>query len=265
MTGGDFVQGTVAVKTLTDYHLEAFLKCPYKFYYQFIQGKRKDENKWREIVQLSVNKVVHEFYKMPLKQRNTLTALKLIQHNWNMIPLQLFEDKAHYYTILAGVTDHLLKSLTENVSSSPLFLYEKFNIFVEEINIDISLTFEVGEWEKDAFSIKKFLVEADESLVKLFTYLTILFSHKAFSMLPEKIELVSLLDGRNYVFYPTEADIPKALAYLDFLKEHIQKPQDYIKLESARECKDCMFQINCGFKDASDEPVPIQNRNRIFH
>lgn len=258
--------GTVAVKTLTDYHLEAFLKCPYKFYYQFILGKRKEERKWRQIVQLSVNKIVHDFYKMPLKERHTLTALKLIQHYWNRIPLQLFEDKTHYYTVLAKVTDRLLNTLTNiDENSSPLFLYEKFHTFVEEMNIDISITFEVGEWGKNTFSIKKFLVEADDSLVKLYTYLTILFTRKAFGMLPEKIEVVSLVDGGNYVFHPCEADIPEAMSYLDFLKEHIQKPEDYVKMESARQCSECIFHNNCGFKDESDEVLPIEGFTRIIH
>jgi hypothetical protein len=133
------------------------------------------------------------------------------------------------------------------------------------MNIDISITFEVGEWGKNTFSIKKFLVEADDSLVKLYTYLTILFSRKAFGMLPEKIEVVSLVDGGNYVFHPCDSDIPEAMAYLYFLKEHIQKPEDYVKTESAMQCSECIFHNNCGFKDESDEELPIEGFTGIIH
>jgi hypothetical protein len=201
-------------------------------------------------IRLSTN-----FIRCPQPERNSLTILKLIHHYWSGIQIELFENKAHYYSILAGITDHLLTTLINGEKKDPpLFLYEKLNTFVEEMNIDISITFELAEWGKEAFSVKKFLVDADESMVKLYTYLTILFSYKAFGVLPDRIDLYTLIDGEKHIFYPTDEDIPQAIMYLDFLKEHIKKPDHYFKTESLRECSECIFENSCGFKKESGEP-----------
>jgi hypothetical protein len=256
----------VTVKTLTDYHLEAFLRCPYKFYYQFILGKRNDERKWRQMVQQSVNKTIQRFYRMPIADRNSVTILKLINHYWANVHIDLFENQAHYYTILAKITNHLLKALLNRDNyQPPLFLYEKLHTSVEEMSTDISITFEVGEWGKDTFSIKKFLVDTDEDMIHLYTYLTILFSHKAFGMLPEKIEILSLLDGKKHEFCPTEKDIPEALEYLNFLKEYIQNPKDYLKIESTKECSQCSLKTHCEFKQGIYEEDQETVIKRMIH
>lgn len=240
----------ISLKTLTDYHLETFIRCPYKFYYQFILRKNNGELKWRQMVQFSVNKTVCEYYRLPVKEQNKLNLLKLIEQNWLPINIGLFENKIHYYTILAKVTDRLLSFLTaEKTSQPPLFLHEKLQTSVDEISTNISLTFKVGEWSKNSFIIKKYLLEADESMVKLFNYLTIIFSYKAFGVLPEKIELLSLFDGKHHVFCPTEHDVAEGLIYLEFMKAHIQKPDHYLKTDLNQECTECSYKRHCDYNE----------------
>lgn len=237
----------ISLKTLTDYHLETFIRCPYKFYYQFILGKNNGGRTWRQLVQSFVNKTVCEYYRLPFEEQNKLYLLKLIDQNWLPITAGVFENKIHYYTVMAKVTDHLLSFLTEEKTPQPpLFLYEKLKTSVDEISTDISLTFEVGEWSKNSFIIKKYLLDADERLAKLFCYLTIAFSHKAFGVLPERIELLSLIDGKKHVLCPTEHDVAEGIAYLEFMKTHIQNPDDYLRTDSNQECAECPYKRYCG-------------------
>ncbi|GAM12390.1 hypothetical protein [Mesobacillus selenatarsenatis] len=230
-------------KLLTDYHLETFLECPYKFYHRFVVGKKISEYSWREAVQNSVNLIVHQYYSLPTKARSKVTVLRLIQQYWDQIPLHLFQDKAHYYTILAKTTDHLLQSLTSReIKSSPLFLYEQFQTSLDEINV--SIRFEVGNWSDRSFTVSKYLLEADESMVHLYTYLTILFSNQAFGMLPEKVEVITLLDGKHSQYYPDENDVQLAKAYFNELKENISRPKEYFK-----DCNECVFEHGCSLKN----------------
>lgn len=114
-------------KLLADYHLETFLQCPYKFYHQFVIGKKFNEYGWRQVVQHSVNLIVHKYYSLPPNARSNIAVLRLIQQYWDQITLHLFWDKAQYYTVLAKITDNLLEALTKReIDSSPLFLYEQF-------------------------------------------------------------------------------------------------------------------------------------------
>jgi hypothetical protein len=248
-------------KLLADYHLETFLQCPYKFYHQFVIGKKFNDYGWRRVVQNSINLIVHRFYSLPPNGRSKVAILRLIQQYWDHVPLHLFHDKAHYYTILAKITDHLLQALTiKETKSSPLFLYDQFQTSIEEINV--SIRFEVGNWSNHSFTVSKFLVEADESMVKLYTYFTILFSHNAFSMLPEKVEVITLLDGKHYQYFPNENDVQLAKDYFNELKENISKPREYGNIISLKDCTKCVFEGNCSFKD---EIRKDDNRGGLLH
>ncbi|WP_226641478.1 PD-(D/E)XK nuclease family protein [Mesobacillus subterraneus] len=235
-------------KLLADYHLETYLQCPYKFYHRFVAGKKLKEYSWRQVVQNLVNLIVHQYYSLPPNARSKVAVLRLIQQYWSQIPLHLFQDKAQYYTILAKLTDHLLQALTKKeIDNSPLFLYEQFQTSIEEINV--SLKFEVGNWSDRSFTVTKFLVDADDSMAKLYTYLTILFSHTAFGMLPEKVEVITLLDGHHFQYSPAETDVQLAKAYFTELKENIRKPQEYTHIVSPQNCSHCVYEVECNFKN----------------
>ncbi|WP_102262529.1 PD-(D/E)XK nuclease family protein [Mesobacillus jeotgali] len=235
-------------KMLADYHLETFLQCPYKFYHRFVIGKKLSEYSWRQAVQNSVNLIVHQFYSLPPNARSKIAALRLIHQYWDQIPLHLFQDKAHYYTILAKITDHLLQALGKRkVDSSPLFLYDQFQTSIEEINV--SIKFEVGNWDERSFTVSKYLLDADDSMVKLYTYLTILFSNRAFGMLPEKVEVITLLDGSHFEFYPEQSDVQLARKYFNELKDSIRTPQKYTTIGSSKDCSQCAFEDGCNFKN----------------
>ena len=63
-----------------------------------------------------------------------------------------------YYIVLAKLTDHLLQFVERDDSQTPpLFLYEKFQTYMEELGVHMSLTLEVGEWSTESFVIKNML------------------------------------------------------------------------------------------------------------
>jgi hypothetical protein len=236
----------VSIKTLTDYHLEAFISCPYRFYYQYIISETHRPIHWRQVVQNAINKIVKDYYHLSIKEQNSLSVLKILEQNWKNINVNLFENKIQYYTVLSKITDHLLKLLSSaETVHPPLFLYEKVHTYIKELETSVALTFEVGEWSKETFILKKYLLDCDEGLIMLYQYLSTVFSYKAFGVLPERIEMISLLEGKKYIFYPTEQEIPKGLIYLDFIKDLIKKPNRYKKVNSFKECVKCPLNKQC--------------------
>lgn len=253
-------QPQVTIKTITDYHLESFLRCPYRFYYQHILSLDSSQVRWRQLVQSIINQVVHSFYQLSPNEQNKFHILKLVDRYWENVNPQVFESKVHYYMVLAKTTDQLLKFLTaKNQQQPPLFLYEKMNTYVEELEIDLSLTFELVEWSNETFMVKKFLVEADEEMVQLYHHLLVVFSEKAFGKLPEKIEIITLLDGINYSFTPTMSNVEQGIVFLNKMKSYLKQPITYIKTNSMTECSSCPFTNKCN--DRHDKDIKRSNEN----
>ncbi|WP_084783284.1 hypothetical protein [Bacillus dakarensis] len=236
----------VSIKTMTDYHLESFIRCPHAFYYEYILMLNSSHSDWRNVVQSVINRIVHHFYQLPLKEQKPLNLMKLIQHYWKDVDVQLFESKENYYMILAKTTDHLLKFLpSKKKQMPPLFLYQKLNTFIAELETQVSVTFEVAEWSVTSFSIKKYLMEADEQLIQLYYHLISVFSDKAFGKLPDKIEIISLLDGKRHAITPTSENLEIGIMYLKYMKILLEEPNNYYKDKSITDCGRCPFVHKC--------------------
>ena len=237
---------TFAITTLTDYHLQDFIKCPYRFYFRHIEGKAPNQLDWRQVVQSIVNQVVSRYYKLPPISQTATKVLEFLYDHWKGIDIRLFESKLQYYTVLAKITDHLLKALTsQSIKYPPLFLYEKLKINVEELGANLSLTFEVAEWSNESFVIKKYLVDSNEEMRYLFKNLILVFCQKVFGQLPERIELISLMEGKTHSYRPDMNSVPDGLDYLNIIKNLMQAPKSYVETEFSTDCKSCPYHKLC--------------------
>ncbi len=216
-------------------HLESFIKCPYQVYYD--QLLHEKERMWRQNIQSIINTIVHAYYQLPLLEQTKLTALKLLNEYWHQVRFDFFSSGEEYYMVLAKTTDHLLQFLSTKSKQPPLFLYEKLYTYVEGLESQLSLTIELAEWATKSFSVKKFLLEADQHLMERYHHLVSVFTHEALGILPEKVEIVSLLDGRKSTFYPIDQDIPKGVQYLDYMKRLVN--------ESNQGCYECPLTQQC--------------------
>lgn len=249
----------VSVKTMTDYHLESFIRCPYKFYYQHILSLHPSQVKWRQVVQFTINRVVCSFYQLPLDTQTKSSVLKLIDQYWKSVSPEVFESKVHYYMVLAKTTDHLLQFLpNQQKKKPPLFLYQKMKTYIEELETQLSLTFELAEWTADGFAIKKFLVEADEEMIQLYHHLMVVFANEAFGKLPERIEIITLLEGTKYTISPDQTHVEQGILYLEMIKDLLQHPNDYAKTNSLAECRSCPFIHRC-----KDHQTSFNKKNRL--
>ncbi|MGC5325216.1 hypothetical protein [Brevibacillus sp. SYSU BS000544] len=223
----------ISVKTITDQHLEEFMRCPYQFYQKQFRGKPATSLKWEEMVQYVVNLVVQDFYKLPPTFRSAYKVLELIQQHW-VKKVELFDSKIHYYLVLAKITDHLTQQLVEESSKEiPAILFEKLRVSVEELQIELAMTFHAVEWFEDSYVVKRYIIEEDENILSSYRHMTTVFCNHAFHSLPERIEIVSLLSGKVHRYYPTKNDVPLALDYLQLTRNLLQEKKSYAECSCA--------------------------------
>ncbi|WLR49934.1 hypothetical protein LC040_11590 [Bacillus tianshenii] len=246
----------IQVKTMSDRAIQSFMRCPCEFYHNEF-AKRKSSLNWKQVVQAAVNQVVKHYYETPVNQRTSLTVLKLIDRNWDKIEVSLFHSKAHYYEILAVVSDHLLQSLGKHSSAEqPLMLQEKHHVYLNELDAHLALHFEVAEWSENSFRVRKFLVDENVGFVQLFKQMVIVFSQNAFNRLPECIEVDSLLNGNSYTFYPQACDYDKALEDIKMIKGAFANFHSYKPGMQGEHCTYCPVQEDCqAAPQAEERPV----------
>ncbi|WP_459500984.1 hypothetical protein [Bacillus sp. C1] len=256
------MQGKIAIKTMTDYHLYDFMRCPHKFYFRHIKRREPSSFEWQQMVQAIVNQIISDYYTSPPERQSTVFLLELLEKHWHKVQIRMFASKAEYYIVLAKLTDHLLKFVKNEVSKRlPLFLYEKFQTYMEELGVGISLTFEVGEWSSQSFVIKKYVIDANEEMLALCQKLTAVFSYKAFGILPERIEIVNLIEGIKYDYVPKEQDIMDGMNDLYRMKELLQQPKLYTERTFRPECIGCAFRNECKVDEV--QHATIQNHSII--
>jgi hypothetical protein len=198
------------------------------------------------MVQHVVNQVVYSYFQLPIEQRHSAKVLSLIDRYWSKLRPQIFESRIQYYTVAAKITDYLMQNLTtETDTAPPLLLFEKFNTHIDELDVDLSLTFDVAEWSSSSFVVKKYLVEANAEMLKLYFYLTIVFSEKVFQKIPKRIEVVTLLDEKKHFFYPTPENINEGISYLQLMKHLLGESSHFNGVYNVEECPTCPFQNVC--------------------
>ena len=75
------VHEKISIKTMTDYHLYDFMRCPHKFYFRHIK-EEPSSFEWQQIAQMIVNQIINEYYTLPLGQQTKIVLLILIEKYW---------------------------------------------------------------------------------------------------------------------------------------------------------------------------------------
>jgi hypothetical protein len=246
--------GRVTIKTLHDHHIESFMRCPYKFYYGWIHKKHVGQPTWRMTLQHVVNQVVKDYYSLAPDERTSFQVLAAIEKHWKRtINSTTFSSKRECYTVLAKVTDHLLQCLPVTDAHPPLFLFEKFTAYIDELQTDVCLTFQVGRWNRSGFQLQKFIVDDQEEMIYAYYHLATVFCQEAFGELPRKLEVTSLLSGKVYTFRPDTEDVPSALQYVRELTAVMQNSDSYHQTKQGIVCIGCPFQSRCKWVEENNK------------
>ncbi|MBJ8051491.1 hypothetical protein JDS87_05575 [Bacillus cereus] len=83
----------ISIKTMTDYHLYDFMRCPHKFYFRHIKRREPSSFEWQQLAQMIVNQIINEYYTLPAGQQTKIVLLILIEKYWKKVRISMFASK----------------------------------------------------------------------------------------------------------------------------------------------------------------------------
>lgn len=241
---------TLAAGFIKDYEFEELMRCPFKYYKRHIKGENSSSLNWRQMVQYAVNHIINDIYTLPVEARSQARIFEIIHTRWR-INKRLFESQAQYNQVRSTVTVSLLNHFSSAFTAAPpLFLFESHSTWIEELQTELSIIFQLVEWTEQSYVIKKILVDEDPDVINVFKHMVILFSHRAFGKLPERIEIFSVLSEKIIVIEPNDQeDLSIAIDFLS-LTQQLLPTNPYRKMNSILECNTCPFLTECHFTEA---------------
>ncbi|MDF2721583.1 MAG: hypothetical protein K0Q59_1258 [Paenibacillus sp.] len=234
-----------AVASITDYQLEEYLRCPFKYYNKYILQKSTDHLNWKQLVQYAVNHAIYEFYTLPIESRSSSRIIDVLNRHWTN-KVHRFESNPHFHRVKAKVIQSLLRELASDSSElPPLLLFENISVWIDELQSEMSMIFQLARWAKQSFIIQKFIVDEDRDVTTAFVHMASVLSSKAFQTLPERIEIITLMTGQKQVYRPKREDLPGSIAYMQITNDLFQETTVYKKSSSVQECVACPFMSDC--------------------
>lgn len=223
--------GMGTMQILTDYQLESWIRSSS----QEGRSDRSDDPDWKQLTQYAAYHAINDWYSLPVQSRTFERLTKQFERRWTN-KFRKFQSKAFYMDVKAMVLAHLHEALTsENAVEWPIMLFESSDVWVEELDLGLSMIFQVMENTQDSFVIHKYMMEDNEAAAQLFGHMTVVFCHKAFGRLPERLQLFNMLNGKSYRIELEEMDVTKSMDYLRLVKE--------VYLETSKGCPCCSSRL----------------------
>ncbi|MBW7476870.1 hypothetical protein K0T92_19315 [Paenibacillus oenotherae] len=212
------------MRLIEDYKLEELLRYPYR--YGSGQGKprRQYDVNWKQLAQYAVSYVIEDFYRLPPNSR-TIDRLKgLIENRWTNRGYK-FDSSHHFAQVKSAVTANLVKILAqgERRELQPIISFEQWGTYIPALDLNLTMILqtvfpEAGSADGRAYSIQKYMVDADEEVIHAFRHMAAVFGQSAFGRAPERIDVISMLDGKQYRFCPDERSLEQSVDFLRLIR-----------------------------------------------
>lgn len=231
MNASEIGVGMGTMQVLTDYQLESWIRSSSPE----ACSDRKDEPDWRQLTQYAAYHALNDWYSLPSASRTLELLTKQFEQRWTN-KFRKFESKAFYMDVKANVLAHLHEALTSRDAIEwPLMLFESSDVWVEELDLGLSMIFQVMACSKDSFVIQKYTMEDNEAAVQLFAHMSVVFCYKAFGRLPERLQLCNMFNGNQYRIPKEDMDVNQSMDYLKLVKD--------VYVETNKGCPCCSRRI----------------------
>ncbi|MFE6797419.1 hypothetical protein [Paenibacillus chitinolyticus] len=206
------MSGAPAASRMEDGRLEQFIRCPGCFY---SGGNCQESERWRESARTSADRIIREFYGIDASRRTADIILERLEM-YLIGPEESGLVMEDYLRMKKNLAKYLILALfQEEKTDPPLFLFETLSVQVEELDLELVMHLHVGEWANGSYTLKRYYLDEDWSVVKAYLQLSLVFAYKAFGRLPGQIEAYNLLTGEAYRIRPKMDDLQ---ASMDFLR-----------------------------------------------
>lgn len=222
------------MRLIEDYKLEELLRYPYR--YGTGQQKRRQHHdvNWQQLAQYAVSYVVDDYYKLSPNNRTIDRLKELIEHRWTNRAYK-FESGHHFSQVKSTVTASLVKLLVEGERREqyPIISFEQWGTYISALDLNLTMILQTvfaeksaGDLEPSAYSIQKYMVDADEEVIQAFRHMAAVFGQSAFGRPPERIDVISLLSGEQYRFQPDEGMLEQSVDFLRLIRVVAAESQD---------------------------------------
>lgn len=204
------------VLRLEDYKLEELLRSPHR--------ENEPVNRdvtWKQLAQYAASQCLNEFYALPIKARTELSITAIIERRWSNRYYK-FHSNEHYLQIKQKVISHLTAFLTgEFRTCEPIVRFEQLSTYVPSMDLELSQIFQLIIEDASAvngYTVQKYVIDEQEATVSTFFHMTTVFCAHAFEALPATIEVLSLLSGNRFIYYPDDSTLRESLDYMRLAK-----------------------------------------------
>lgn len=199
---------------MRDTEIEQFIRCS-GCYYRICSGSH--ELSWRQLTQQSVDEIVRSYHSMPIEARTPAFIMDSAEQKWTD-DYDKFNSLHHYRQVKRISTKYLMQYLSRPIDENALSLHtEPMSVFVKDLDLELSMMFHSIERTDRTFFLRKFFVSDEPEVIKAFFHMSIIFSYIAFDRLPDRVEAISLLNGKLYEMTPDINAIQESYDYLYLL------------------------------------------------
>ncbi|WP_132415670.1 hypothetical protein [Paenibacillus albiflavus] len=199
---------------MRDVEIEQYVRCS-GCYYRICSGSHTES--WRQLTQFSVDQVIRSYQSMPEEARTPAFIMDCVDEVWTN-DIDRFDSLHHYRQVKRISTKYLMQFLQNHSHKNAVSLYaESMSVHVEELELELSIMFHLIEKKDDSFLLRKYFVTDEPDVIQAYFHMSTVFSYLAFDHIPDRIEAVSLLNGKSYTFTPDFSKIQASLDYLNLL------------------------------------------------
>ncbi|OAS18980.1 hypothetical protein [Paenibacillus oryzisoli] len=218
--------GVGTLQVIADFQLERWLHT----LAQEDRGTDSQDLNWQQLTQYAAYHAINAWYTLAPTARTQQAITYEFEKKWTN-KVQKFESDTFYGEVKDRVIDQLYRILTSKSRIEwPLLLFESLDIWVDELDLGLSMIVQVMESSEDTIVIHKFVMEDCAASLDLFTHMSVVFCNKAFGGKSVRLHIINLMSGQQQRIETSHYTMDQSLDYLKLVKD--------VYLES-RKCTCC--------------------------
>ncbi len=226
MHNHDWKVGAVYDTVIHEQDVALYLRCPC-CYERKLKEQPKPHLRWEEHVEKSIQDVLLDFYALLPEQRTEKMIAQIIERRWTRKILAFESEDQHHY-VKSYITMHLKMLLTDlRLCENPMYLLTEMTTMIEELGAHLTMMFQVIEWRgtanESSYIVRKLFIHDEPQLIKSYLHICLLFTTRMFGIMPERMEVITLLTGKSYIITPEPLDIERSLDYVRVVSRLMQE------------------------------------------
>lgn len=177
------------------------------------------ELNWQQLTQFAAYHAINAWYSLPPAARTQHMLKNEFEKKWTN-KTQKFGTDTFYSEVKHRVMDQLYHILTnKNRIEWPLLLFESMDVWIDELDLGLSMIVQVMESTEESIVIHKFVMEDSAASLALFTHMSVVFCNKAFGEKPVQLQVVNLMSGKQHRIEMNHFTMDQSLDYLRLVKD----------------------------------------------